>query len=42
VRAETEEDVMSKVADHAKQVHQVETITTDVATKVRKVMREEN
>jgi predicted small metal-binding protein len=42
VRGETEEEVLGKVATHAKSAHNVETVTDDLVQKVRQVMREEN
>jgi predicted small metal-binding protein len=41
VRAETEEEVLAQVAAHAKAVHNLETVTEEVAEKVRQVMRDE-
>lgn len=41
VRAETEEEVLQKVAEHAKSVHNLETVTEEIVEKVRSVMREE-
>lgn len=41
VRAETEEEALSMVAEHAKTVHGLETVSPEVAEKVRSVMREE-
>ena len=41
VRAETEEDVLKLVAEHAKRVHQVDEISDEIAAIVRKVMRDE-
>lgn len=41
VRAETEEEALRLVAEHAKEVHGLEEISPDVVEKVRSVMREE-
>ena len=41
VRGETEEEVLRKVAEHAKAVHNLETVTDEVVQKVRQVMRDE-
>jgi predicted small metal-binding protein len=41
VRAETEEEALKKVAEHAKSVHNIEEVTEKVVEKVRKVMRDE-
>ncbi len=41
VRAETEEEVLKKVAEHAKSAHNVEEVTAEIIEKVRKVMRDE-
>lgn len=41
VRAETEEEALKKVAEHAKSVHNMEEVTEKVVEKVRKVMRDE-
>ena len=41
VRAETEEEVLQQVADHAKTIHNLETVSDDVIEKVRQVMRDE-
>jgi len=41
VRAETEEEALKKVAEHAKTVHKLETIPEEVVAKVRQVMRDE-
>ena len=40
VRAETEEEAMRQVAEHARTVHGVE-VTPEVAEQVRAVMRDE-
>jgi predicted small metal-binding protein len=41
VRAETEEEVLALVAAHAKEVHNIETVTDEIVEKVRSVMRDE-
>jgi len=41
VRAETEEEALQLVADHAKEVHNMETVSEEVVAKVRQVMRDE-
>jgi predicted small metal-binding protein len=41
VRAEREEAALQIVADHAKKVHNMETVTPEVMEKVRSVMRDE-
>lgn len=41
VRAETEEEALAQVAAHAKEVHQLETVTDEIVQKVREVMRDE-
>lgn len=41
VRAESEEAALQIVADHAKSVHNMETVTPEVVEKVRSVMRDE-
>ncbi len=41
VRAETEDEVLEKVAQHAKEVHDMDSIPTEVVEKVRQVIREE-
>jgi len=41
VRAETEEEVLQKVAEHAKNVHNLTEISKELVEKVRKVMRDE-
>lgn len=41
VRAETEEEALKKVAEHAKSVHNIEEVTEKVIEKVRKVMCDE-
>ncbi|TEU20146.1 MAG: DUF1059 domain-containing protein [Anaerolineales bacterium] len=41
VRAETEEEALKKVAEHAKSVHNIEEVTEEIVEKVRKVMRDE-
>jgi predicted small metal-binding protein len=42
VRGQTEEEVLGKVAAHAKSAHNVETVTDEMVQKVRQVIREEN
>jgi predicted small metal-binding protein len=41
VRAETEEEVMKLVAEHAQTVHHLDEISDEITTIVRKVMRDE-
>ncbi len=41
VRAETEEEALKLVAEHAKEVHDMQEVTPDVVEKVRAVMRDE-
>jgi predicted small metal-binding protein len=41
VRAETEEEALKQVAAHAKAVHNIEAVPTEVVEKVKKVMRDE-
>jgi predicted small metal-binding protein len=41
VRAESEEAAIQIVADHAKAVHNMETVPPEVVEKVRSVMRDE-
>lgn len=41
IRAETEEEVLKLVAEHAKEVHGMEEVPPDVVEKVRAVMQEE-
>jgi len=41
VRAETDEEVLAQVAEHAKTVHGLENVTEEVVEKVRSVMRDE-
>ena len=41
VRAETEEEALQKVAEHAKTAHGLEEVSPEVAKKVKSVMREE-
>ena len=41
IKAETEEEAMKLVADHAAKVHGVTQITPEIAQKVRSVMKEE-
>lgn len=41
IRAETEEEVLRLVAEHAKDVHNMKEIPEELVEKVRKVMRDE-
>ncbi len=41
VRAETEEEALKQVAEHAKAVHNVDPVPAEVVDKVRQVMRDE-
>jgi len=41
VRANTEEEVLAKVAAHAKSVHNLTGITDEIVKKVKSVIREE-
>jgi predicted small metal-binding protein len=41
VRSESEEELLAQVADHAKNAHDV-TVTDEMVSKVRTVIREEN
>ncbi len=41
VRAETEEEALKQVAEHAKVVHNVDPVPAEVVDKVRQVMRDE-
>lgn len=41
VRAETEDEVLKRVAAHAKAVHEIEEVTPEIVAKVRSVMRDE-
>jgi predicted small metal-binding protein len=41
VRAETEEEALRRVAEHARDKHGVQEVTPEIAAKVREVMREE-
>lgn len=41
VRAETEEEALQQVAQHAKDVHDISEVTPELADQVREVMREE-
>ncbi|MEX1019134.1 MAG: DUF1059 domain-containing protein [Litorilinea sp.] len=41
VRAETEDEALALVAQHAKSAHNLETVTPEVVEKVRQVMRDE-
>ncbi len=41
IRAETEEEALKLVAEHAKAVHGMQEVTPDVVEKVRAVMRDE-
>ena len=41
VRAETEQEVLAKVAQHAQEVHGLTEVTEEVVAKVKAVIREE-
>lgn len=41
VRADTEEELMAQVAQHAKEVHGIEEVTDEIVEKVKSVIREE-
>lgn len=41
VRAPTEEEAIQKVAEHAREVHDMASVTPEVVAKVRQVMRDE-
>ena len=41
IRAETEEEALKLVAEHAKEVHGMQDVPPEVVEKVRAVMREE-
>lgn len=41
VRAESEEEALEQVAEHAKSVHGIQEVTQDVVAKVKSVMRDE-
>ncbi len=41
IRAETEEEALKMVAEHAKEVHGMQEVSPDVVEKVRSVMRDE-
>lgn len=41
VRADTEEGALTLVAEHARTVHGVETVSPEVVAKIKSVMREE-
>ncbi len=41
VRAETEQEALQQVAEHAKAVHNVDPVPAEVVEKVRQVMRDE-
>jgi len=41
VRAETEEELLAKVVEHAKTVHNLKEITDEIVEKVKSVIREE-
>ncbi len=41
VRAATEEEALKQVAEHARTVHNMETVSDEVVAKVRSVMRDE-
>ena len=42
IRGETEEDALKQAAQHAKECHGLETVTPEVADKVRAIMRDED
>ena len=41
VKAETEDDLLQQVAEHAQTVHGVEKVTGEIVAKVKSVIREE-
>ena len=41
VRAETEEEVLQQVAEHAKSTHGLEEVTDEIVEKVKSVIRKE-
>lgn len=41
VKAETEEETLALVAEHAKDAHGLDEVTPDVVAKVKSVMRDE-
>jgi predicted small metal-binding protein len=41
IRADTEEELMEKVAAHAAQVHDMKEVTEDVAAKVKAAIKDE-
>jgi predicted small metal-binding protein len=41
VRAQTDEELFQKVTEHAKSVHNIQTIPPEVVEKVKAVVREE-
>ena len=41
VRAETEEELLQQVAEHAKSAHGLEEVTDEIVEKVKSVIREE-
>jgi predicted small metal-binding protein len=41
IRADTEEEILKKAAEHAKAVHNMKEIPAEVAVKVRSAIREE-
>ncbi len=41
IRAATEEEALKQVAEHARTVHNLETVSDEVVAKVRSVMRDE-
>lgn len=41
IRAETEQEALKLVAEHAKQVHGMQEVTPEIVEKVRAVMRDE-
>ena len=42
VKAETEEQVLQMVAQHAKEAHNVQEVTPEIVAKVKEVMTEES
>jgi predicted small metal-binding protein len=41
IRADTEGEALKQVAEHAKEVHNMQEVTPDVVERVRAVMRDE-
>jgi len=41
VKAETEDDLLQQVAEHAQTVHGLEKVTDEIVAKVKSVIREE-